>query len=83
MSTGRFWSTRRSQGEVERKQKDRQIPGPCQRTEKTLKYDGKSNTNCSWCPWNGHKEFGKKTGVINNLYINTLSHSDRYHADFP
>ena len=52
MSTGRFCSPIRSQGEVVRKQKDRQIPGPCQKTEKTLDYEGESDTNCCWCPWN-------------------------------
>ena len=34
--------------ENQRKLKERQVPGPCQRTEITLKYEGGSDTNSNW-----------------------------------
>ena len=33
-------------------QKDKQIYGPCQRTEKTVEHEGENDTNCSWCAQN-------------------------------
>ena len=39
--------------ENKRKWKDRQIPGSCQRAEKTGKHESDSDTKCSWCSWNG------------------------------
>ena len=47
----------RQQSENKRKQKDRQILGPCQRTKKTVKCD--SDTSCSWCTWNSSQRLGK------------------------
>ena len=36
-----------------KKQKDRQILEPCQKTEKTVEHEGQGNTNCNGCAWNG------------------------------
>ena len=41
-----------------------QILGPCQRTEKTVEYEGQSDTNCSWFTWNCPQE----TGGIGNQW---------------
>ena len=41
-------------------QKNGQISGPCQRTEKVMEYE--SDTNCSRCTWNGPKRIGKGFG---------------------
>ena len=29
--------------------------------EKIIEHQGHSNTNCSWCTWNGAKKFRRKT----------------------
>ena len=39
--------------ENKRKWKERQILGFSQRTENAVKYEGDSDTKCSWCTWNG------------------------------
>ena len=36
----------------ERKRKDTQIPGPCQRTEKAVEHSHDSVTNRTWHTWN-------------------------------
>ena len=42
------------------------ISGPCQRTEKVMEYESESDTNCSWCTWNGPKRIGKGFGEFGN-----------------
>ena len=53
----------------ERKRKDRQILGPCQRTKKIVEHDyddddDDGDTNCNWCTWNGLKKLKRKTRGI-------------------
>ena len=47
-------------------EKKRQILGSGQRTKKQnkkkLEHEGESRTNCNWCPRNGAKGFGKRSG---------------------
>ena len=38
--------------ENKRKQKDIQILGPCQRTEKAMEHECQGNTNYCWCTQN-------------------------------
>ena len=52
------------------KQKDRQIHGPCQRSEKAVEHEGKSNTNCSWHTWNGPEDPREGTVGIGNQWKN-------------
>ena len=42
-----------------KKQKDGQIHGSCQKAEKSAEHKVNSDTNCSWCTWNGSQSFGK------------------------
>ena len=74
--SSRFWHSSEPQGENERKGKDRQIPGSCQRAEEADEHEGDGDTNCSWCPWNGPQEPGKETGWIGDQRKN------RYHLDY-
>ena len=46
--------------ENERKQKDRQILGSCQRAEKAMEYEGDSDTNNSWGIRNSSQELRKE-----------------------
>ena len=60
------WFCRSSepQSETERKRKDWQILGPCQRTKNVVEREGNDDTKCS-C-WDGLQRFGKKTEEIEN-----------------
>ena len=62
--------------ENRRKQKDRQIIGPCKRNKITGEQEGDGDTNRSWCTWNGGKSLRRMTGGIGNR------RKDRYHPDF-
>ena len=42
---------------------DKQILGPCQRTEQTVKHAGDGDTDCSWCTWNGPIRVVKRIGT--------------------
>ena len=46
--SGRFWRSRGAQRENKRKQKNKQMLGPCQRTKKAEEHegDGDGDTNC-------------------------------------
>ena len=46
----------------ERKRKDRQILGPCQRTEKTVEHEGEGRADCDWDLWNNPQRVGKESG---------------------
>ena len=72
-----FCCSGRSQSENERKGKDRQIIGPCQRIEKPVEHEGNNDTNCHRSTWNGLQRLGKKTGGIGNQRKNQdhLDHS--------
>ena len=52
------------QSENKRKWKEKQILGPCQRTEKTMEDEGNSDTTCCWCTWNIPKDLGEENGVL-------------------
>ena len=54
------------QNEIKRKWKDRHILGPCERTKKTVEHEGDSDTNSSWCTWNGSQRLGKEMEGIRN-----------------
>ena len=54
------------QSENKRKRKDRQVLGPCQRTEKVVELEGKGDTNCSWRAWNWAQKVEKDTRRIGN-----------------
>ena len=41
---------------IKRKQKDKQILRPCQRTKKAMEHDGMCDINCNWYAWNGLEE---------------------------
>ena len=43
---------------------------PCQKTKKARKHDSDSDTNCSWCTWNGLQRLAKKTDGIRDLRKN-------------
>ena len=36
----------------------------CLRTKKAVEREGDGDTNCSWCTWNGPKEFERKLGEL-------------------
>ena len=48
------------------KQKVRQVLEPYQRTKTSLKNESDSDTNCSWCLWNGSQRLGMSAGKIGN-----------------
>ena len=50
------------QSKIERKQKERWIPGPCLRIEKTEEHKSDRDTNCNRCSWNSYQTIGKRTG---------------------
>ena len=39
---------------------------PCQRTKKATEYESDSDTNSSWCTWNGFQSLAKGIGRIGN-----------------
>ena len=39
----------RAQNKTERMWKERYVPRPCYRIEKTMKHEGDNHTNCDWC----------------------------------
>ena len=45
----------------ERKRKNKQIIGFCQKAEKAVEHEGESNTKCSRWYWNGSQRPGKET----------------------
>ena len=55
-----------------KKVKYRPILGPFRMT---VEYEGDSDTNCSWCTWNGHEMLRKKTSGTEN------SRKNRNHLD--
>ena len=57
-------------------QKNKQILGLGQRTEKSLEHEGQGNTNSSWRIWNNLQEPGEETGGIGNQWEN------RNHPDY-
>ena len=50
--------------EIQRKWKERQVPGHCQRTKNPMEYEDESDTNCSWSTWNSSQRFEKVTGRV-------------------
>ena len=60
-----FCHSRRVQNEIKEKWKDRQILGPCLRTEKVMEHEGHGNINCSWGIQNGPQQLRQATGGIN------------------
>ena len=64
LSSSKFCCFVRPQSKNKRKQKDRQILGPCLRTKKIMEHEGDSDTNCSWCVWNGPLRLWEKAGEI-------------------
>ena len=36
---------------IKRKQKDREIPGSCQRAKKAVKHESDDDINCNWSTW--------------------------------
>ena len=49
----RLCSTGWPQNKTERTRKERLIPRPCYRIEKTMEHEGNNCTNCDWCFWHG------------------------------
>ena len=64
LSSNEFCCARRSQSESEnkRKQKDKQILGPCHRTEKVVEHAGDCGNIHNSGPWDSSQEHGKETG---------------------
>ena len=52
----------RPQSENQRKQKERQVFGPCERTKKPMEHEGDGGAICHWCSWNNPQRLGKRTG---------------------
>ena len=48
----------------QRKRKERQVLGPCERTKKALEHEDDGVTNCYWHTWNGSQRLGKGTGRV-------------------
>ena len=42
----------------QRKRKERQVLGPCQKIEKTMEHEGGGDTNCTWCTRNNTQRLG-------------------------
>ena len=57
-----FWilPSRRSLSENQRKRKERQVLGLCERTKKVVEREGDGITNYNWRTWNGPQRFGKR-----------------------
>ena len=72
------------QNENQRKQKERQVLRPCQRTEKVVENEGDSNPNCIWRTWNDPQrrmEGLKIGGRIETIKTTTLLRSARIIRD--
>ena len=65
-----FCNSGELQSESKRNRKDRQILEPWLRTKITEEYESKSDTNCSWCTWNGLQILQKRIGGIGNQMKN-------------
>ena len=59
----------------QRKQKEIQVVGPCQRTKKAVEHQGDGDTSCIWRAWNGTQRLGKGFGRVGKWTTN------RDHAD--
>ena len=75
MSSREFCHSSKLQSESKSKQKDKQILGPFQRTKKAIEHEADSNTNCSWCAWNGHQRLEKKD--LKNLKLENQDHLEQ------
>ena len=56
----RFCHSGEPQSENKGKRKNRQIPEPCERTEKAVEDEINDDTNCNWRTWIGPKKLGRK-----------------------
>ena len=58
----------RPQNENQRKQKERQVLGPCHRTKKAMEHKGNcfKCTNYNWYTWNDLQRIGKGVGRVGN-----------------
>ena len=63
MYSGLCYSSR-PQSENERKRKERQVHGPCQRTKETVEHESYDNANYNWCDWNSLPRFEKGNGKL-------------------
>ena len=70
-TSSEFYHSSRLRDENQRKWKNRLILGSCQRIEKVVEHKSDSDTNCSWCTWNGLQRLGKETGTNENQWMNS------------
>ena len=63
------------QMETQRKRKERQVLGACQKTKKALEHEGNRDTNCNWRTWNGLQRLGKVKGWIRWKLVDKLKSS--------
>ena len=55
-----------SESETQRKRKERQVLGSCQRTKKVMEQESDDNTSYNWCSRNDCQRLGKKTWIVGN-----------------
>ena len=60
----------RPQSKNQRKHQKRQVPRPCQRTEKAVEHNDDSDTNHDWLTLNGPQRLGTRTGRVRNRKTN-------------
>ena len=58
------------QSENQRKQKVKQVFGPCLRTKKPMEHESDGDTNCNWRTWNDSQRLGKETEGVGNRRTN-------------
>ena len=61
LSPNGFCSLSEPQNENKRKKKDKQLVGPCQRTEMSVELKGDVNINCNLYTWNRPQRLGRET----------------------
>ena len=57
-------------GENQRKQKQRQVLGPCQRTDNAEEHESDGDISCNWRDWNGPQSRRKTARRIGNQRVN-------------
>ena len=60
----------------QKKQKGRQILGPCQKIKISVEPEGEGDSNCSWCVWNGPQSPRKRT------WRTGIQRKNRDHPDY-